>query len=124
MPSAALPTRAAQVECWVLGCLRCYEISTLETEDCLRILWLLIARLEGPSESNSTPWSISILSKAVPKRELAEPGAWRQLVQPSMWSRHSPGILFIPSVVLLLLSEHAYEKGLKVASSRVHKLHK
>lgn len=122
--SAALPTRVAQVECWVLGCLRCYEISTLETEDCLRILWLLIARLEGPSESNSAPWSISILSKAVPKREVAEPGAWSQLVQPSMWSRHSPGILCILSVVLLLLSEHVYEKGLKVASSRVHKLHK
>ena len=100
----------------MLGCLRCYEISTLETEDCLRILWLLIARLEGPSESNSTPWSISILSKAVPKREVAEPGAWSQLVQPSTWSRHSPGILLIPSVVLLLLSEHVCEKGLKVAS--------
>lgn len=122
--SAALPTRVAQVECWVLGCLRCYEISTLETENCLKILWLLIVRLEGPSESNSTPRSISILWRAVRKREFAESGTWSQLVQPSTWSRHSPGILFIPNVVLLLLSGHVYEKGLKVASSRVHKLHK
>ena len=122
--SAALPTQVAQVQCWVLGCLRCYEISTLETENCLRILWLLIARLEWPSESNSTPRSISILWKAVRKREFAESGTWSQLVQSSMWSRHSPGILFIPNVVLLLLSGHVYEKGLKVASSRVYKLHK
>ena len=54
-----------------------------EAEKCLRIrmLWLLIARLQGPSESNKIPCSISAQWKAVPYR-VAESGTWSRLVQP------------------------------------------
>lgn len=69
---AALPVPVAEVGCWASGCMRCCEISTPELEKCLRmrVLWLLIARLEGPSESNKTHHAASSLCERQFQREL------------------------------------------------------
>lgn len=84
--------------------------SSSETEKCLkmRMLWLLIAHLEGPVELNGTPHTIIYVLWKAAQMRVAESETWWQLVQPPVWSRHPP--FFIPRVALQSLPAHVHER--------------
>lgn len=97
----------ARVGCWVSGGRRCCAISTPETEKGLktRMLWLLIACLEGlPYQTEHHTASSPVEGSSKKCCRIRKPD---QLVQPFAWSGHLP--LSIPNVVLRPLPEPVHQ---------------